>query len=159
MAKLSVKEVVTQVSHEFLQEQGLCLYDVEFVKEGKDWFLRVYIDKIWEDKEEYISLEDCEKVSRFLSDRLDETDPIEQNYFLEVSSPGLERTLKTQSDYRKYKGRLIEISLYEALRGHKKYQGVLASFDEENIVIEDENKNEIMLPLDKVAKVKLKVVF
>jgi ribosome maturation factor RimP len=159
MPKLSVKEIVAQVSHEFLQEHGLDLYDVEFVKECKDWFLRVYIDKLWEDKEEYISLEDCEKVSRFLSDRLDETDPIEQNYYLEVSSPGMERVLKTQSDYGKYRGRLIEISLYEPLDGNKKYQGLLASFDEDKIVIEDENKNEIMLPLDKVAKVKLKVVF
>ncbi len=159
MSKITVKEIVTQLSREYLEEQGLELYDVEFIKEGKDWFLRVYIDKIWEDQEEYISLDDCEKVSRFLSKKLDEEDPIAQNYYLEVSSPGMERALKTPKDYHKYKGRLIEVSLYEALEGKKKYEGVLQSFDGENIVIEDENKNEIMLPFDKVAKVKLKVVF
>lgn len=159
MSKITVKEIVTELSREYLDEQGLELYDVEFIKEGKDWFLRVYIDRIWEEKEEYISLDDCEKVSRFLSEKLDEEDPIEQNYYLEVSSPGMERTLKTQKDYRKYKGRLIEISLYEALEGKKKYEGVLQSSDNENVIIEDENKNEIELPFDKVAKVKLKVVF
>jgi len=158
MAKKTVKEIVTQLSQQFLEEQGLELYDVEFLKEGKDWFLRVYIDKVWVDKEEYINLDDCEKVSRFLSEKLDEADPIEQNYYLEVSSPGLERTLKSERDLFKYRGRLVEISLYEPLQGHKKYEGILVSFDGENIVIQDEKMNEVLLPFDKVAKTKLKVV-
>lgn len=158
MAKKTVKEIVTQLSKQFLEEQGLELYDVEFLKEGKDWFLRIYIDKVWEEKEEYIDLDDCEKVSRFLSEKLDEADPIEQNYYLEVSSPGLERTLKSERDLMKHKGKLVEISLYEPLQGHKKYEGILVSFDDESIVIQDEKMNEVLLPFEKVAKTKLKVV-
>lgn len=159
MAKITVKEFVTEVSKEFLEEQGLELYDVEFIKEGKDWFLRVYVDKVWEDKEEYISLEDCEKVSRFLSDKLDEDDPIEQYYYLEVSSPGIERVLKSEKDYSKYKGRLVELSLYETFEGRKKYEGILLSLADGNIAIKDETNNELVLPLEKVARTKLKVVF
>jgi ribosome maturation factor RimP len=158
MAKITVKEFVAQVSEEFLIEQGLELYDVEFTKEGKDWFLRVYIDKFWEEKEEFISLEDCEKVSRFISEKLDEADPIEQNYYLEVSSPGMGRTLKSEKDFSKYKGKVVEISLYEPLQGRKKYEGVLISFEDGNIVIQEEKTNELVLPIEKVAKTKLKVV-
>jgi ribosome maturation factor RimP len=159
MAKQTVKELVAQVSEDYLEEQGLELYDVEFVKEGKDWFLRVYIDKIWEEKEEYISLEDCEKVSRFISEKLDESDPIEQNYYLEVSSPGLERKLKSQEDFTNYKGCMVEISLYEVVKGSKKYEGLLEGFVDGNIVIKDKNENDVMLPFDKVAKANIKVVF
>ena len=159
MAKITAREFVIQESQQFLEEQGLELYDVEFVKEGKDWFLRIFIDKIWEDKEEYVCLEDCEKFSRHISQRLDEEDPIEQNYYLEVSSPGMERTLKTEKDYNKYKGRTVEISLYKALEGKKKYEGILVGLIDETIVVEDQNNCEIVLPFEKVAKTKLKVVF
>ena len=159
MAKIKVKELATQILEEFLKESGLELYDVEYVKEGKDWVLKVFIDKVWEDKEEYISLEDCEKVSRFLSEKLDETDPIEQNYFLEVSSPGLERVLKSEKDFLKYIGSMVEISLYEPLQGHKKYDGVLVDYGDGKIVLKDDKEKELVLSFDKVAKTKLKVVF
>ena len=86
MAKIRIKELVAEELAGFLGENGLELYNVEFIKEGKDWFLRVYIDRT-DDSSGGISTDDCEKVSRYLSARLDELDPIEQNYYLEVSSP------------------------------------------------------------------------
>lgn len=87
MAKKKIKELVEEISAGFMAENGLEIYNVEFIKEAKDWFLRVYIDKREGSEEEYVSTEDCEKVSRFLSEELDRLDPIEQNYYLEVSSP------------------------------------------------------------------------
>ena len=93
MAKKKIKDIVAEELEDFLKENGYELYNVEFVKEGKDWFLRVYIDKVpaadAPEEENYISTDDCETISRYLSERLDETDPIPQNYYLEVSSPGL----------------------------------------------------------------------
>ena len=83
--------MIEEIGAGFLEESGLELYNVEFVKEGRDWFLRVYIDKLSPSEEEYVSTDDCEKVSRFLSDQLDRLDLIEQNYYLEVSSPGMDR--------------------------------------------------------------------
>ena len=83
MAKKKISELVKELTGDFLLENGLELYHCEFVKEGRDWFLRVYIDK--HDPDSYVSTDDCEMVSRFLSDRLDEEDPIAQNYYLEVS--------------------------------------------------------------------------
>ena len=101
MAKKKITEIVEEITAEFLAENGLELYNSEFVKEGKDWFLRLYIDRLTgedtaeaeEENEQYVSTDDCEKVSRYLSDELDRLDPIEQNYYLEVSSPGLDREL------------------------------------------------------------------
>ncbi len=91
MAKKKISELVKELTGDFLLENGLELYHCEFVKEGRDWFLRVYIDK--HDPDSYVSTDYCEMVSRFLSDRLDEEDPIAQNYYLEVSSPGMDRIL------------------------------------------------------------------
>ena len=125
---------MAEISADFLAENGYELYNTEFVKEGRDWFLRVYVDKV-QDAEagelQYISTEDCEKVSRFLSDKLDEADPIEQNYYLEVSSPGMDRPLITPEHYERYVGHEVEIRLYKAVDGVKNITGVLESFDRE----------------------------
>ncbi len=142
-----------------MEKSGLELYNVEFVKEGRDWFLRVYIDKISAAEEEYVSTEDCEKVSRFLSDELDRLDPIEQNYYLEVSSPGMDRALLTQRHYDKYAGRLVEVKLYKAASGSKNFEGVLVGLIDGNVVIKDEEDKEWMFPLAQVAKTSLAVVF
>ncbi|MEG1584551.1 MAG: ribosome maturation factor RimP, partial [Anaerovorax sp.] len=88
-----------------------------------DWFLRVYIDS--ESEDTGIGTDDCEKVSRFLSGRLDELDPIEQNYYLEVSSPGMDRALLKDSDYEKYAGKMVDITLYKAIDGKKNISGIL----------------------------------
>ena len=165
MAKKKITEIVEEITADFLAENGLELYNSEFVKEGKDWFLRVYIDRQQEeereDKEEvYVSTDDCEKVSRFLSEELDRLDPIEQNYYLEVSSPGLDRELIKEKDFIRFCGRLVDISLYKAIDGKKTYQGILKGLTEDNsIVITDEKEEEIEFPREQVAKARLAVIF
>jgi len=93
MAKKNITEIVTDELRGFLSENGYKLYNIEFVKEAKDYILRVYIDRAQGGEGKYIGTDDCEKVSRYLSRRLDELDPIEKSYILEVSSPGIDRAL------------------------------------------------------------------
>lgn len=157
MAKINIRTLVSEMSADFLAEHNLELYNVEFQKEGKDWFLRVYIDKS-EGTEGYISTDDCELVSRFLSEKLDEADPIEQNYYLEVSSPGMDRALITEEHYRRYAGQLVDVKLYSGIGGKKTYQGILKGLNE-NILTIEENGKTVELPFDKVAKTNLAVIF
>ena len=156
MAGKKVKDMVAAELEGFLSDNGYELYNVEFVKEGRDWFLRVYID--FPDPDEYVGTEDCEKVSRYLSQVLDEKDPIEQNYYLEVSSPGMDRALIRDIDFERYAGRQVEVSLYSALDGQKKLEGTLVGLEGDEIVIESDTK-QWRLPKDKVAKTKLAVIF
>ena len=166
MAKKKITEIVEEITVDFLAEKGLELYNSEFVKEGKDWFLRVYIDRLPKEdadgnvEEEYVSTDDCEGVSRFLSSELDRLDPIEQNYYLEVSSPGLDRALIKEKDFIRFSGRMVDISLYKAVDGKKTYQGILKGLTEDNkIVLTDENEKEIEFPREQVAKTRLAVIF
>ncbi len=159
MAKIKITQQVSQLVEGFLDENGLELYDVEFVKEGKDWFLRVYIDKQQGQEEEYVSTDDCELVSRYLSERLDEEDPIEQNYYLEVSSPGMDRAIRNEKEYERYTGRVVDISLYKAIDGQKKYQGTLMGLVDGQVTIEDEDGNSHSFPLETISKTKLAVLF
>ena len=166
MAKKKITEIVEEITADFLAEKGLELYNSEFVKEGKDWVLRVYIDRLPKEdadgnvEEEYVSTDDCEGVSRFLSSELDRLDPIEQNYYLEVSSPGLDRALIKEKDFIRFSGRMVDISLYKAVDGKKTYQGILKGLTEDNkIVITDENEKEIEFPREQVAKTRLAVIF
>lgn len=158
MAKIRVKELVAVELAGFLLENGYELYNVEFLKEGKDWFLRVYIDRA-EGAEGGIGTDDCEKVSRYLSGRLDELDPIEQNYYLEVSSPGMDRALLKESDYTRYAGQFVDVTLYQGINGKKTFFGKLSGLRAGNLVIIDEKENEIEIPMEKVAKTKLAVIF
>lgn len=158
MAKINIKTLVAEVSTGFLAENNLELYNVEFQKEGRDWFLRVYIDKP-EGIDGYISTDDCELVSRFLSEKLDEKDPIEQNYYLEVSSPGMDRALITKDHYRRYAGQFVDVKLYSGINGKKAYHGILKGLEDNILRIEEENGNIAELPFDKVAKTNLTVIF
>ncbi|MDF2653637.1 MAG: ribosome maturation factor RimP [Bacillota bacterium] len=157
MAKYKIKELITEELSEFLDTNGYELYNVEFVKEGKDWFLRVYIDRA-EDSDEGIGTDDCEKVSRYLSEKLDSLDPIEQNYYLEVSSPGMDRALLKDSDYVRYAGRYVDITLYQGLNGKKTFFGKLEGLHDGNLIILDEKEARIEIPMEKVAKTKLAVL-
>ncbi len=160
MAKKKVKEIIAELLEGFLVENGYELYNVEFVKEVKDWFLRVYLDKLpVGEEEQYISIDDCEKVSRYISDKLDEMDLIEQNYYLEVSSAGLDRTLLFEKDYTKFAGKEVEATLYKAIDGKKVYSGQLVGLVNNNIVVKEDDGKNIELPFDAVAKTKLVVVF
>lgn len=158
MAKVSIKELVSGLLEEFLSKNGYELYNVEFVKEGKDRFLRVYIDRTG-DSAGGIGTDDCEKVSRYLSARLDELDPIEQNYYLEVSSPGIDRALRKDSDYVRFAGRLVNVTLYQGINGKKTFFGKLDGLRDGHLIILDEKENKIEIPIEKVAKTRLAVIF
>lgn len=159
MAKQKIKDVVSDLLNDYLDEKGLELWNVEFVKEVKDWFLRVYIDKKSHDKEEYISIEECEDVSRYLSEILDRDDPIEQNYYLEVSSPGMDRELITEAHYKRYIGSLVDMKLYKAIDGQKTLTATLDGIDDNNYYLKDEKDNILTIAKSQVAKTKLAVVF
>jgi len=126
-----VTEIVSQLASPIIEDLGLELVDIEYVKEGRDWFLRVFIDK-----EAGVDIEECGLVSERLSEKLDEADPIEHNYFLEVSSPGAERPLKKQADFEKAIGKNVYMKTYEPIEGEKTFEGILTAFDGENVTLE-----------------------
>ena len=161
MAKKEIEELAGQLLSDFLADNGYELYDVEFLKEGPDWFLRVYIEKKQEDQadpeETHIGRDDCEKVSRFLSKKLDEKDPIKQNYYLEVSSPGMDRELVTDRHYKRYIGHRVLIKLYVPENGRKEIEGILKKVTKDRIIITDREENEIELSRAKVVKTRLAI--
>ncbi len=134
MAK--IEERVESLIEEKITNLGYNLYDVEYVKEGKDYYLRIYIDK-----ETGISLEDCELVSNNITEVLDEADYIKEQYFLEVSSPGVERVLKKDKHLQNNIGTNISIKLFKPFNGKKQYEGILKGFDETYIEIECQEEN------------------
>lgn len=152
-----VTEIVSQLASPIIEDLGLELVDIEYVKEGRDWFLRVFIDK-----ETGVDIEECGLVSERLSEKLDEVDPIEHNYFLEVSSPGAERPLKKQADFEKAIGKNVYIKTYEPIEGEKTFEGILTAFDGKNVTLEIKvktRKKTINIPYEKIAKARLAVTF
>ena len=117
------------------EENGVEIYDVEYLKEGSDWYLRAYIDK-----PEGVNIQDCENVSRALSDKLDEVDFIDDAYILDVSSPGLGRTLKKDKHLEKSLGEEVELRLYKPRDKQKEFTGILKSFDADSVIIETEEE-------------------
>ncbi|MCT8976820.1 ribosome maturation factor RimP [Clostridium sp. CX1] len=138
-----VGPIVTELNYE--------LYHLEFVREGNENYFRIYIDK----ENGGISLEDCEKVSRAVSDMLDVEDPISEGYYLEVSSPGIERILYTDKHLERYIGSNILVKLSGILNGKKKFEGQLLGFSSEELRIKSEEE-EISIPRHKVSRVSLK---
>lgn len=128
------------------------LVDVEYVKEGPHRYLRVYMDK-----EGGITLEDCQNISESISEPLDREDFIDEAYFLEVSSPGLDRPLKKEEDYIRFAGENIEVKLYEALNGEKVYEGELLGLSENRVELALDNKEIVKIPKEKIAGAKLAV--
>lgn len=152
-----VTEVVEQIVTPIVTELGLELVDIEYVKEGKSWFLRVFIDK-----EQGVDIEECGLVSEKLSEKLDELDPIPYNYFLEVSSPGAERPLKKEKDFLKAIGKNVHIKTYEPIDGEKVFEGLLLEYTGESITVEvriKTRKKSVTIPYEKVANARLAVVF
>lgn len=137
-----------------MEENNYDLVDVEYVKEAGYWYLRAYIDK-----EGGISLDDCELVSRRMSELLDEHDYITDAYIFEVSSPGLGRQLKKDKDFKRSIGQEVEIKLYKAMNKQKEITGYLMDFDDENLLIELENEEQIEIKRSDIAVVKLAVHF
>jgi len=133
------------------------IYDVEYVKEGNDWYLRCYIDK-----EEGVSIDDCEAVSRMLSDRLDEKDFIDDAYILEVSSPGLGRQLKKDKHLAKSILKEVDVKTYRPIGGKKEFTGILKSFDENTITLgtaSSEETEDVVFDRKEIAAIKLTLDF
>ncbi|MDE0582640.1 ribosome maturation factor RimP [Planococcus sp. A6] len=153
-----ITEQIEAMAQPIVDELELELVDVEFVKEGKNWFLRVYVDN----PQEPIDIDQCAIVSERLSEELDATDPIEQNYFLEVSSPGAERPLKKEKDFEKALENFIYIKTYEPIEDTKEFEGYLKSYDEEQVEIEIKIKTRrktISIPRKKIAMIRLAIDF
>jgi ribosome maturation factor RimP len=160
MAKKTITELTREILADFLAENGYEFYNVEYVKEGKDRYLRVYVDRLGADIDAPgIGTDDCELISRFLSGRLDELDPIEQNYWLEVSSPGMDRALLRDEDFARFAGRQVEIRLYKALAGRKTLEGTLVGLADGVISIDTDFGERIDLSRNEAAMTRLKVIF
>lgn len=149
MAK--IEERVENLIGPRIESLGYRLYDVEFVKEGKDFYLRVYIDK-----DSGISLEDCEAVSNGINEVLDEADYIKEQYFLEVSSPGVERVLKKDRHLKENIGNKVQVKLFKPLAGKKVFEGLLESFSDDNICIKVESQ---ILEIERSNIGQIKTVF
>lgn len=151
---LSKKEVYEQKTEELVEpitkENGFELVDVEYVKEGGTWYLRVYIDK-----PEGIAVDDCEVVSRRLSDLLDEKDYIDDAYILEVSSPGLGRPLKKEKDFKRSLGEEVEIRTYRAVDKQKEFTGILKEYDKDTVTIEYEDETTKTFDRGDIALIRL----
>ena len=128
------------------------LVDVEYVKEGSLKFLRIYIDKGGE-----MSLDDCQILSRITSEKLDEVDPIEENYMLEISSPGLDRHLKKEKDFTREKGKEVELKLFKAIEGVKEFEGTLLGLNENNEIEVEVNDQIMKFPKKEVAVIRLAI--
>lgn len=148
----SIEEKVEKLISKTIENLGYGLYDVQYVKEGKDYFLRIFIDKT-----EGIDLQDCEKVNDAITDMLDETDYIKEAYFLEVSSPGIERVLRKEKHFQEHKGEQVEVKLFKPYLGKKAYVGILKEVNEEQLILEEEEKQEeIVIDRKNIANVKIK---
>ena len=158
MAKEDIGAKVTEMLMPFLSENGLDIYKVEYKKEGPSWVLRVCLDKPADAETEYVSIDECEKITVWLSEELDKNDIISRSYNLEVSSAGLDRELIKDSDYVRFAGRPVEIKTFEQINGSKSHEGVLLG-KENGIVTIDSGAGELAVPADKIAKINLAVVF
>lgn len=150
----SIEATIEEIVQPIVDSKNFEIVDIEYVKEAGEYYLRVYLDK-----EGGISLSDCELVSRELSEILDQKDPIKDNYFLEVSSPGLDRPLKKDKDFVRYQGRDVEIKLYKPLNGSKQLEGELLGLtDDKNIKVIIDNE-EVEFNKKDVALIRLAIKF
>ncbi len=153
---MQTKDIIKKVEEyvmPIIEQNNYELVETEFVKEGANYYLRLYIDK-----EGGFSINDCETVSRYLEQKLEEDDFIDKAYILEVSSPGIDRVLKKDSEYIKYKGRIVDIKLYKPIDKVKEFQGELIGLIGDKIVINQDNK-EISFDKKDVAICRLAVIF
>ncbi len=156
MSKREIYETKTeQMLSPIAEQNGVEIYDVEYVKEGSDWYLRAYIDKPGG-----VSISDCENVSRALSDALDAEDFIPDAYILEVSSPGLGRALKKDRHLEKSLGESVEIRTYKPVDGRKEFAGVLKAFDRETVTVSQaEDGAERVFQRKEIAQIRLALDF
>lgn len=145
----NIEERVEKLVEPIIEKIGYELYDVEYAKEGKNYFLRIFIDN-----KKGIDLSDCEKVSDSITDILDEKNYIKEQYFLEVSSPGIERALRKDKHLKQNIGQQINVKLFKKdENGKKEYLGKLKEFDDLKIVIE-QDENEVQIERKNISQIK-----
>lgn len=153
MAGERIEKVVENLGNALAATLGLELVEVEYRKEGPDWVLRCFIDK-----PDGVGIEDCQRFSEAFGPILDQEDPIPGSYLLEVSSPGLERPLKKDHDFERFRGNMVEIKTHQALNGHKIYRGELVELRRaapENLIVIKSDGNIVEIPQKMVAKAHL----
>ena len=150
---MKVTDLVAQFAQPIVEENGGSLWDVEYVREGSERYLRVYIDK-----EGGVDITDCEKVHRAIDPVLDEKDPIAESYDFEVCSAGLERALKRPGDFERFMGSPILVKLYRPRNGLKEFPGILRGYEEGKVTVEA-GKETITFEKSEVALVRLRVEF
>lgn len=146
----SIEERVENLLQKPIEDLGYSLYDVQYVKEGQNYFLRVFIEK----EEGTIDLNDCEKVNDGINDILDTADYIKEQYFLEVSSTGIEKVLRKDKHLRAHLGEEIEIKLFKPVEGKKELTGTLEGFDENNVTLKIEDNSNINLARKDISLIK-----
>lgn len=151
---MKVTELVAKLAEPVVKEKGCALWDVEYVREGSEYFLRIYLDK----PEGSVDINDCEAVSRAMDPILDEADPIEGSYHFEVCSAGLERTLKRPADFERFLGSAITVKLYRPRNGLKEIPCVLQGYDNGRVTVQA-GKETITFEKSEVALVRLRVEF
>ena len=149
MAKKDYEARTEALLEPIVAEYGVLVYDVEYVKEGSDWYLRAYIDK-----DEGVTIDDCENVSRALNVKLDEEDYIEDAYILEVSSPGLGRKLTKERHFRQSMGLEVELKTYKPVDKKKEFIGILTDYDNGAVTIEEDGKPRTFAK-EEIANVRL----
>lgn len=154
MGRKEILREVREISNLIAVDLNFELVDLEYIKENGRYYLRLYIHK-----DGGVNLDDCQKMSEALSERLDKEDPIKDAYFLEVSSPGLDRPLKTDRDLERNLGKDVEINLYSPFQGSKNYEGSLTYFSKKIIKIEDYEHILVEIPRDMISKIRLAVKF
>lgn len=145
----NIEQKIEELIQKKVAKLGYELYDIEYVKEGKEYYLRIYIDK-----PDGIDLEDCEKVSNGINEMIDTADLIDKQYFLEVSSPGIERKLTRDKHLKDNIGKNVEVKLFKSLQNTKRLEGVLKKYDTNNLKIEIEN-NEIEIDRKNISTIRL----
>ena len=150
---MKVTDLVTQFAQPIVEENGCSLWDVEYVREGSERYLRVYIDK-----EGGVDIADCEKVHRAIDPVLDEKDPIAESYHFEVCSAGLERALKRPGDFARFMGSPVLVKLYRPRNGLKEFPGILRGYEDGCVTVEA-GKETITFQKSEVALVRLRVEF
>ena len=146
MAKKDYESKTETLIQPLIDANHFELVDVEWVKEGANWYLRVYIDK-----EGGITVDDCELVSRAFEEKLDEEDYISENYIFEVSSPGLDRPLKKEKDFIRNIGKDVEVKLYKAINKEKEFVGILTAYDDETVTLEMDDESTMTFNRSDIA--------
>lgn len=151
---MKITDKIEALSEDILSKNGLELVDIEFKKEGNNKVLRLYIERI----EGRVNLDDISNVTRLISDMLDEEDIIEEEYILEVSSPGVNRVIKKEKDFIKFTGRKIDVALFKSVDGRKKFSGILEGYEDGKVLVLVDD-NHMVIPKEDISKVNLSFDF